>query len=135
MEDHHRAGVVAVLALTLAAGTWGVTFSAQPNDHEDKLERASREALEFETTDRRVMWRDGSGFQAAVTPARAFRNSDGQWCRSVAVEMDPIGAVGTIISRTGCLDAGGQWRLQPPAASRRAEETPMSPPVQTAWIP
>lgn len=110
MEDRDRTGsIAALIALALVIGAW--LWNPSPFGITDPvgLERASRQALEQNAVDEPLHWHDsGTGTTATITPARAYRDIGGKWCRPYALTLASAG--GEDSSRhVACRDPGGRW--------------------------
>ena len=79
------------------------------------FQRVSRQALESEPVGHAVVWRDSeAGVTAVITPATAFRDRTGRWCRPYDLELaadnrDPE----TRRRQVACRDEAGVW-MPPP---------------------
>lgn len=108
--DRDRTGTIAaIVALTLACGAW--MWNPSPLTIKDMagLERASREALEDHAAGQPLSWRDRStGTLATITPARAYQDIAGKWCRPYAVVLAAAGQEQST-RRVACRDGGGRW--------------------------
>lgn len=112
MEDHHRATLVATAALALLAGGWALSPPAWEENETAALEQASHQALELQAAGQPLLWRDDVGTMAAITPARAYRDGSGRWCRSYSVELE--GPLPRDTRRhLGCRDEAGNWTTNP----------------------
>lgn len=111
MEDRHRAALVATAALAMLAGGWMLSPPSWENAAPDGLEEASRQALELQGAGQPLLWRDDGGTLAAITPARAWRDGAGRWCRTYSVERD-----GDAQRHLGCRDEAGNWTTGPAEA-------------------
>jgi|AGTN01.1.fsa_nt_gi hypothetical protein len=111
MEDSLRAALVATAALALLAGGWAASPPAWEKGGAAGLEQASHQALELQSADQPLLWRDdGGGTLAAITPAHAWRDGSGRWCRSYSVELPQ-----ETQRHLGCRDEAGNWTISPAA--------------------
>lgn len=112
MEDRDRTGTIAaVIALALVTGAWMWTPSSLGIKDIAGLERASREALEDYAVGQPLHWRDrGTGTFATITPARAYRDTGGKWCRPYAVVLAAAGQE-EASHRVACRDGSGRWSM------------------------
>ncbi|MBC7950806.1 MAG: hypothetical protein H7Z12_03165 [Rhodospirillaceae bacterium] len=117
--DRDRTGTIAaIVALALVSGAW--MWNPGPLGIKDTagLERASREALEDHAVGHPLSWRDrGTGTTATITPARAYQDMAGKWCRPYAVVLAAAGQE-EATRRVACRDGAGRWStardLDPP---------------------
>lgn len=120
MEDRDKTGIIAATAaLALATGAW--MWNPSPLGIKDTagLERASREALEDHAVGQPLSWRDhGTGTTATITPARAYQDIAGKWCRPYAVVLAAAGQE-EASRRVACRDGSGRW-----STNRTAEPPP-----------
>lgn len=106
---------VAAAAVLLAAGVFaldGLMGPAAGVSDAAGLERASGQALELEGVGSPVVWRDqAAGVTAVITPARAFRDAEGRWCRGYELELAADGRAPLSPSHhVACRDDAGAWR-------------------------
>lgn len=106
------ATAVAALALLVVLPQEPTATLDNPAVHE-----AGQFALELEETGSKIGWDDSdSGLSGLVMPLKVFRSTDGTWCRHyiITVQND---ATPTMVSRTACRQADGNWRAAagPPA--------------------
>jgi surface antigen len=117
MVDRDRTGTIsAIVALALATGAW--MWNPTPMGIKDPagLERASREALEENAVGQPLHWRDRStGTVATVTPARAYRDVAGLYCRPYAVVLTASGQE-QASHHVACRDGTGRWTVVRDAA-------------------
>lgn len=82
---------VATAAFVLAAGPWLLdAWLSRPPVLLDLagFGRISRQALESEAVGQAVVWHDAkAGVTAVITPATAFRDQAGRWCRPYDMEL------------------------------------------------
>lgn len=105
---------VAAAALVLVAGSWSIERAAAPSvrlGDRPGLARASGMALETEQVGQTVIWRDQlAGVTAAITPARAFRDGSGRWCRPYDLELAADGRLPLPPSHhVACREVSGTW--------------------------
>ncbi len=109
---------VASAALLLAAGPWLLdAWMARPPVLLDRAEfaRVSRQVLESEAVGQAVVWHDArAGVTAVITPATAFRDRAGRWCRPYDLELaadnrDPQ----TRRRQVACRSETGTWTPPP----------------------
>jgi len=110
MEDRDRTGIIAALialALVLAAWAWNPSPFAITDPA--GLERASQQAVELNAVGEPLQWHDhGTGTTATITPARAYRDIGGIWCRPYAVVLASAGQEKNT-RHVACRDQGGRW--------------------------
>lgn len=106
--------VAAAAAMVLCAASWVIDgMMSGPAEIDDRagLAQASSQALEHEPAGGAVVWRDhATRVTAVITPARAFRDDGGRWCRGYDLEFAPLGRDPTPRTRhVACRDDHGAW--------------------------
>jgi surface antigen len=119
MFGRDDSAITVALAAALLAGTaWALDGWTGPAVSDRAgLDRASRQALEGESMGSPVVWRDSdASVTAVITPSRAFRSTDGRWCRSYDIELAADGQhPRPPAHHVACRDGAGSWsRLAEP---------------------
>lgn len=122
MDHRDRTGIVAAcLALALASGVWLVDLGKGGGGESvaDRvgLDLASVQALESHSIGEPLAWQDRrTGAKAVITPASAYRDGRGRWCRAYSLAIATGMGVHQPPSRhVACRDGNGRWaRLQAP---------------------
>lgn len=100
----------AAIAVALAGIAWVLEPSPPRDDAQATLLRASLIALETHAPGQPLIWRNrASGHEAIITPASAFRDPSGRWCRPYSIEY----SAGDFSRHIACRHGDGLWDRPP----------------------